>query len=94
MKVSNFKPFEKNTLRGFFTLEVAPGLEISDCTYHVQNDKSWFGFPGVPWTDKDGKKTYKNIISIPDKALLEKVQREACRQLKEIMTTGFYGDGQ
>lgn len=83
MKVSNFRQFEKNTLRGFFKIEVAPGLEIDDCTLHEKNGKAWFGFPGLPWTDKDGNKTYKTIIQIPDKALLEKVRVEVCRQLAE-----------
>lgn len=81
MQTKDFKEYRKNTLRGFFTIEVAQGLEISNCTLHEKNGKSWFGFPGVPWTDKDGKTAYKNIILIPDKALLEKVQREVCRQL-------------
>lgn len=83
MQTSNFKEFRKNTLRGFFTLEVAPGLEINDCTFHEMNGKSWFGFPGIPWTDKEGKKSYKNVIFIPDKTLLEKVQREVCKQLAQ-----------
>ena len=92
MRTKDFREFRKNTLRGFFILEVAPGLEISDCTLHEQNGKSWFGFPGIPWTDKDGKKAYKNVIFIPDKSLLEKVQREVCKLLVEHLD-GASGDG-
>jgi len=85
MRVSNFKEHRKNTLRGFFTIEVAPGLEISDCTLHEKNGKMWFGFPGIPWTDKEGKTAYRNVITIPDKTLLEKVRREVEKQLADYL---------
>ena len=89
MKAIDFKPYRKNTLRGFFTLEIVGGLQIRDCTLHEDNGRAWFGFPGAPQIEGgqvkmlDGKPLYKNIIFIPDKALLEKVRASIVRQLAE-----------
>jgi hypothetical protein len=81
MQVKDFKERRKNTLRGFFTLETSFGLEIKDCSLHEKNGKAWFGFPGVPFTDKEGNTAWRNVIVIPDRAVLDKVTREVCKQL-------------
>lgn len=83
MRVVDFRPVVKNTLRGFFTLELFGKIQIRDCTLHEKNGRSWIGFPGIPWTDNDGKTAYKNVIYIPDKKVLEDLQRGACDLLKE-----------
>ena len=89
MRIIDFKKFEKNTLRGFFTLEVS-GMHIKDCTAHTQNDKTWFGFPGAAQLDKDGqpirkegKVQYKNIISVPDRDAADRLQAKVAEMLKE-----------
>ena len=85
MRCKDFKAYRKNTLRGFFTMEIADCIEIKDCTFHESNGKTWFGFPGIPYTDKEGKTQYKNAIIIPDKAMLEKVQARVRSELAEHM---------
>lgn len=90
MRCIEFKPYRKNTLRGFFTIELNSGLQIRDCTLHQQGDKSWFGFPGIPY-DKNGKTEYKNVIYIPDKTRLEKLREEVVSQLSEHLDAA--GDG-
>jgi len=83
MRVLEFRPVVKNTLRGFFTLELFNKIQIKDCTLHEKDGRPWIGFPGIPWTDKDGKTAYKNVIFIPDKQVLEAMQKEACGLLSE-----------
>lgn len=91
MRCIDFKPYRKNTLRGFFTIELSNGIQIRDCTLHQQNDKSWFGFPGIPYT-KDGKTEYKNVIYIPDKTILEKMKAEVLKLTAEFLDSDS-GDG-
>lgn len=81
MRATEFKERRKNTLRGFFTLELDNGMHIRDCTLHESQGKSWIGFPGVPWTDKDGTVKYKNVVIVPDRSVLDKVQATLCAQL-------------
>lgn len=83
LETKDFKPIRRNTLRGFFTLVLASGMEIRDCTFHEMNDKCWFGFPGIPFKADDGSTKYKNIIYIQDKAKLEQLQLDVAKLLDE-----------
>ena len=99
MRAIDFKPYRKNTLRGFFTLEIAGGLQIRDCTLHESHGKAWFGFPGVPKLEngqvvlKNGKPEYKNVIYIPDADLLERVRVSILKQLAEHLDGADGTDG-
>ena len=92
MRCIDFKEYRKNTLRGFFTIELSNGIQIRDCTLHQQNDKSWFGFPGIPY-DKNGKTEYKNVIYIPDKTILEKMKNEVMKHMAEHLDANGTGGG-
>jgi hypothetical protein len=39
MRLVNWKPLEKNSLRGFATVALPLGLKIVDCPVHVSNGK-------------------------------------------------------
>ena len=84
MNVRDFKALHRNTLRGFFTLELDSGLVIKDCSVHVRDDgRKWFAFPAKPQLDKDGKALrdgsgkvlYANIIAIDDRRRSDKLQQ-------------------
>jgi hypothetical protein len=80
--VSDFKPFVKNTLQGFFTLTIKPlGLEIKGCTYHVKADKRWVGLPARPWTDAEGTQQWESILSFSDKAVWSRLQSAILKAL-------------
>ena len=83
MRAIEFRPYRKNTLRGFFIMELASGMQIRDCTLHEANGKAWVGFPGIPYKDKTDKTLYKNVIVVPDRSVLDKLQATVCAQLKE-----------
>lgn len=55
MQIKAWRPFVKNTLRGFATVELPIGLVISDITVHTKNGKSWASFPAKAQIDKDGQ---------------------------------------
>ena len=86
-EIRDVEPFERNTLKCFFTLS-AGVLLIKKCTYHESGDKSWVGFPGSPRVDKaglavrsdDGKVLYTNLVAIPDHRRLADFQ-EWCKPL-------------
>ena len=57
MKILDFKPFSKNTLLGFFDLELDSGLILSGCALHEKNGKRWIGLPAKPITKPDGSQS-------------------------------------
>jgi hypothetical protein len=66
MRVTEFKPMQKNTLQGFFSLELTSGIVIKDMTLHRKGDKQWVSFPARPYQDKEGNQKWAKIIEIPD----------------------------
>jgi hypothetical protein len=59
-----FRPYEKNTLRGFADLELTRvGLVLRDCTYHRHaSGKEWVGFAAKPYETKTGETAWQPIV--------------------------------
>ncbi len=68
MRATNFRPFRKNTLLGFFDLELPSGMILKGCTLHEKGERHWVGLPGKPFTKENGEQSYANIIDFKDKA--------------------------
>jgi len=67
IKISNFKPHRKHTLRAFFAITLQPeGLIIHDVQLHELNGRQWVGFPARPYI-KDGVQVYSRIIEFADR---------------------------
>ena len=75
-KILNFKPFEKNTLRGFFDIELASGLILRGCTLH-ENGRRWVGLPAKPYTANDGGQAWAAIVDFRDKQTAARFQEMA-----------------
>jgi hypothetical protein len=51
----NFKPYQRNTLKGFAEIELADiRLSIKDVTVHEKNGSRWAQLPSKPMLNKDG----------------------------------------
>lgn len=62
IKIENFRPLEKNTLKGFLTIHLADvGLTIKDICLHQKNDKKWLSLPAKPYV-KDGVQAWSYIL--------------------------------
>lgn len=66
MKVLDFRPMNKNTLQGFFSIELTSGIVIRDMCLHKKQDKTWVSFPSRAYQDKEGNQKWARIIEIPD----------------------------
>lgn len=95
---SDWKPLEKNTLRGFVVLRLEPsGLVLRDCTLHRKEGREWIGLPGRPQTDRDGqprrdpnsgKVLYSPIVEIPDRGARERFQQAALAAVHALIGEG------
>ena len=67
--VTNWKPYEKNTLRGFLSLTLPSGLVIHNCALHQKDGARWIGLPSRQYTKDDGSTSYSPVIDFtsPDK---------------------------
>jgi hypothetical protein len=73
-RILGFKPFEKNTLRGFFDIELASGLILRGCTLHEKNGRRWDGLPAKPYTANDGGQTWAAIVDFRDRQTASRFQ--------------------
>ncbi len=81
MQCINWRPIEKNTLRGLATLQLASGLIIVDATLHEKNGSRWVSMPGKPWKDKDGSTKYAQVIDFIDKETRDRFSRAAVQAI-------------
>lgn len=78
--ISNWKPFVKNTLRGFFSVELSSGLVLHQCTLHRGQNNDWIGFPASAQVRDGqavmfhGKQQWNKLIEIPDRQRREAFQ--------------------
>ena len=84
IEVSNFKEYNKNTLRGFFDVKLTTmGLEIRGCCLHEKDGRQWVQLPSKPYDKDDGSKGWLHIIDFYDKEKRESFQREVLRLLPD-----------
>lgn len=77
MRLLSFKPYRKNTLRGYVDVELGIGLQITGLTLHGDSGERWIGMPSKPVLDTDGrhvagpdgKKPWAKILSWRDRRL-------------------------
>jgi hypothetical protein len=84
----------KNTLQGFFDLELPSGLMLKDCSLHEKDGKRWIGLPGKAVVDSKGchatdpntgKKLYVMIVEIRDRGRRERFQVAALAAVDALL---------
>lgn len=89
MTLRDFRVFQKNTLRGFATLELPSGLIVHDVTVHKKNGTAWASFPSVPQLENgqhrvlDGKNQYKRILEWRDRDLGDRFSQAVVSLVEE-----------
>jgi hypothetical protein len=74
--VKEWKPYSKNTLLGFLSLELPSGLVLHDLTLHRRGDDRWLSMPAKSF-DKDGAKGWAPLIEFSTKESRDKFQAAA-----------------
>jgi hypothetical protein len=80
----NWKEHTRNTLKGFFDLELPSGLIIHDCMLHEKNGKRWVGLPARPY-QKDGKTEYARILGFDSAEAHARFQEEAVAAVDALL---------
>ena len=77
--VKEWRPYVKNTLQGFLSLELPSGLVLHGFTLHQKNGSRWVSPPAKEFTKADGTKSWVPQIDFVSKEVREKFQAEALR---------------
>lgn len=84
LKISNFKTIGKNSLIAAFDLELPSGMTINGAMLMRSGESEWISFPGIPTGEKDGKKTYKPVVSIPNRDRRDKFNEQVLQALVPV----------
>jgi hypothetical protein len=92
---SDWRPMERNTLRGFMTLTLSPsGLRLRECTEHKKDGKRWIGLPSKPQLGAEGrhrvdpstgKKLYTPIVEITGTEARKRFQDAALAAVDKLL---------
>jgi hypothetical protein len=82
---SEWKAMEKNTLRGFVTLELPSGLRIKDVSLHEREQARWISLPAIPWTGMDGKTNYRAVIDFTSEDARRRFQGLALKAIDLLL---------
>lgn len=82
IEIVAFKPYIKNTLRGFLTVRLSNiGLEIRDIAVHLKNGNRWLQLPAKPYEKPDGSQGWNYILSFYEKDTFNRFQEVALKAL-------------
>jgi len=84
--VTNWKPYEKNTLRGFLSLTLPSSrLVIHNCALHQKEGARWIGLPSRPYSKADGSTGYSPLIEFTSEDSRRRFQVAALEAVDRFM---------
>lgn len=85
--VSNWRDYEKNTLLGFFSLELPSGMVLHGWSFHANDKSRWISPPSKEYP----KGKWTPILEIPDEAKRAKFQEQAVAAVDAFLTARRQG---
>ena len=86
--VTNWKAYEKNTLRGFLSLSLPSGLVIHNCALHQKDGARWIGLPSRQYTATDGKVSWSPMVEFASKEARYAFQDAALEAVDRFLAEG------
>jgi len=87
---SNWKPLEKDSLRGFLTLTLSSELVLNNCQLLQTGTDYWIGLPSQRFLRKDGSTAYVPIVEFATKRARQQFQAEALRAAEWLLAEVGY----
>ena len=77
LSIVGWKVHEKNTLRGFMSLQISDGLIIREVCLHEKSGKRWVSMPARPYKRDGGVNGWQQIVEFSDDASRTQFQAAA-----------------
>src|SRR5215510_4118839 len=81
--ISNWKPLQNGSLRGFLTVTLPSGLIIHNCQLLEASRKRWIGLPARRFRLADGSVKYEPLIEFTTKKALQGFRERALKALDQ-----------
>jgi hypothetical protein len=83
VRISDWRPLDRNTLKGAFTVVLPSGLIIHDVMVHEKNGERWLSFPAKEWEDARGNRQFARFIGFADRATSDRFRDQVLAALAE-----------
>jgi hypothetical protein len=99
--ISDWKPRQSDTLRGFLTAHLPSGMILHEVSIHTRNG-SWWASPsskpmlsrdGTALRDDAGKVRYSPVVSFADKQTRDRLSQAVVEALRRTHPDVFAEDG-
>jgi len=84
-KVTDWKPFQKGSMVGSFTLHLPSGLIIRDIALFEKATSRWIGMPRQRYKDKEGVESFTLIIDFRDRKTADAFRDMALKAIDEAL---------
>jgi hypothetical protein len=85
--VSDWKPFQRNTLLGFLNLTTPSGLIFRGCSIHEKEGSRWISMPAQKLAKDDGTTTYKPMVEFVSKEARDRFNEVALRAVDRFLAS-------
>ena len=68
LRISNWRPHNKNTLKAFFTAILPSGMVLHNLMLHEKGEARWIGFPAKEYTDPRGQRQFARFVEFNSRA--------------------------
>jgi hypothetical protein len=72
--IRDWKPLFKNTLRGYFSVDLPSGLRIHSLSLHQKGERRWIGLPARAYETDSGSTSWARVVEIPDRQTRERFE--------------------
>jgi DNA-binding cell septation regulator SpoVG len=83
--VTNWKAYEKNTLRAFLSLTLPSEIVIHNCALHQKGDARWIELPSRQYKKEDGTLAYSPLIEFANDDSRRRFQAAALAAVDRFM---------
>jgi hypothetical protein len=74
--IINAKVLRKNSLVGFFDLQMPSGLIVRGAMLFEKSGKRWVGFPSKEWIKPEGTKSYFPLLEFASRDVSDRFQQQ------------------
>jgi DNA-binding cell septation regulator SpoVG len=82
--VREWRPYSKNTLIGFVSLELPSGLVLNGITLHQKGEARWVSMPAKEY-QKDGERSWMPLVEFADRESRESFQQLALEAIDSYL---------
>jgi hypothetical protein len=90
-QITNWRPHEAKSLRGFFSLILPSGMIVNDCQFFQKGDRRWINLPTRPYESRGGERKFAPIVEFENREAEDRFATAVLSALDRLFTEANRG---